>query len=235
MTHFGAMVCLPATDPGDVRAAIAAAMAPYDAETDSYEIGKGKWDRWRIEGEFLVRPAFADDPAIIREAVWPTGKARVYPPLRCDGGPVHMLDITAMRAMARETGRREWAEWSRLLARYPVARSSADLTAQHGTDGWKVYAAQPLVLAANEQPQGSPLYYAPFGSDPVKYFGYDEEVFLADCEARATSGWALVTLDGAWLDYDGFAGPARQFTRWQAAYLDELPGDAVLVRLSCHV
>lgn len=236
MTNFGAMVCLPATDPRDVRAAIAAVMAPYDAGTglDPDETGHGKWDHWMIDGEYLVQPAFADDPAIIRESAWPSGAARIYEPLRCDGGPVRMLDIAAMRTAARETGRREWAEWSSLLARYPVARSSDELKAEHGTGGWKVFAAQPLVRAAGKQPPGSPLHSAPFGSDPVKYFGDDEEVFLADCAARALSEWAVVTLDGAWLDYDGFAGPAREFTRCQAGYLDGLPGDAVIVRLSCH-
>lgn len=237
MTHFDALVCLPPTEPGDVRGAIAAAMAPYDAGTglDPEESGVGEWDRWFVDGNFLVRPPFDHDPAIIREPAWPSGEARVYEPLRCDGGPVRMLDIPAMRTAARERGRRDWAAWSTLLARYPRAQTLADLTARHGDGAWEAFAAQPLVRAVREQPPESPLHTAPFDNDPVEYFGDDEETFLAALAAAATNAYAVVTLDGDWLDYDSFAGPARDFTCWQADYVDELPADAVIVMLSCHI
>ncbi|MEU4097297.1 hypothetical protein [Streptomyces sp. NPDC026673] len=105
-------VCLPASAGSDVRAAVAAAVAPYDRNSNT-EPYQGEWDTWCLGGpgaEFTVLAGHEGDPRLIREPVGPRGETRRRQPSLCDGGPRGLLDFTSMRVDAAARAERAWRE-----------------------------------------------------------------------------------------------------------------------------
>ncbi|MFE1880988.1 hypothetical protein [Streptomyces diastatochromogenes] len=95
-------VCLPPDAGSDLRAALVAALAPYDMN-GTHEPYQGEWDQWRIGrpgAEFMVVPGHEGDPRLIRDTTSFRGEARAWVPELCDGGPRGLLDFAAMRARA---------------------------------------------------------------------------------------------------------------------------------------
>ncbi|MCZ0989250.1 hypothetical protein [Streptomyces diastatochromogenes] len=93
-------VCLPPDAGPDLRAAVAAALAPYDMN-GTHKPYQGEWDHWRIGcpgSEFMVVPGHEDDPRLIRDTEKFRGEVREWVPGLCDGGPRRLLDFGAMRA-----------------------------------------------------------------------------------------------------------------------------------------
>lgn len=106
MTKYGLTVCLPPTPPDGVRAALDAALRPFDHNlTDDWNPA-GEWDHWRVnageEWQFTVRPGYEADPRLIRTP----GDDPGLPALTCAGGPRGLLDFPATKAAAAVRERR---------------------------------------------------------------------------------------------------------------------------------
>lgn len=93
MTKFFTSVCLPPTAPRKVPQAIAATMAPYDANLTEEWNPVGHWGWWAIHSStgnaYLVLPPHEGDRRLVRASTVPRRKAKldVLGPLECYGGP----------------------------------------------------------------------------------------------------------------------------------------------------
>lgn len=245
MTKFYATVCLPPTTPQEVAEGVATAMAPYDINlTDDWN-PDGEWDWWAVhasEGQaYLVLPAYDGDPRLITSATVPAGVAELggLGPLECLGGPRGLLDFEAMRRRAARTHDALLAAWTELAGTHPPARPLTDFLARHEADpdGYSVADAkrehllQPLVQdVARRAVEGDPHFGTSFLlNDPIAYFARQHEEARRSAVESAVPGYALVTLDGTWLDgrADGYLAEANR-------YLDALDPEAVVLDLLCH-
>lgn len=245
MTKFFVTVCLPPTKPRKLPGAIAAVMAPYDLNlTDAWN-PVGHWDWWRIhtdaQSPYLVLPAHDGDRRLVTASTVPRRKAALdaLGPLECYGGPRGLLDLDAMRRRAARGHDALLAAWRELAALHPPARPLADFTARHTSDpdGYSLSDAkrehllQPLVQdVAQRAVAGDPHFDMSFLlNDPVAYFAQEQEESRQASVLCAVPGFALLALDGTWTDADtdGY---------WERAnsYLDDLPGETVVVDLLCH-
>lgn len=81
MTKFFATVCLPPTAPRKVPQAIAAAMAPYNANLTEEWNPVGHWDWWAIHSSagnaYLVLPPHDGDRRLVTASTVARGAARV--------------------------------------------------------------------------------------------------------------------------------------------------------------
>ncbi|GAA3453781.1 hypothetical protein [Dactylosporangium matsuzakiense] len=256
MSKFSVNVCLEPCPPGELPAALAAAMAPFDINLGDDWNEAGEWDWWRISaGEhcFTVRPGYDGDPRLIHG----DGDRK---PLRCDGGPRGLLDFEATRRRAVEQARARWEaeqrDFERLVADHPPARPLTAFLARHEAepDGYPRetaiadHHAQPLIATLNHQrlwPRYPNLALWVLGpnTDPITHYTRDPEPVFAAAAAWAVTTYALLTVDGRWLtrerpgpfgerqaDEDADTAYARRCT----AYLDDLPPDHIVVRLHCH-
>ncbi|WP_371657340.1 hypothetical protein [Streptomyces sp. NBC_00280] len=97
-------VCLPPDAHQDLRAAIEAAMAPFDMNGD-HEPYQGEWDQWwlgRPGEEFDVLPGHEADPRLVRAPRDASGEPRHWTRGQCDGGPRGLLDFQGMRTRAAQ-------------------------------------------------------------------------------------------------------------------------------------
>ncbi|MFD8209671.1 hypothetical protein ACFV2S_25145 [Streptomyces sp. NPDC059695] len=226
-------VCLPPCEPHEVREALAAAMAPfaYDAQFGKPdEEWQGEWDYWLVDAygwDFTVRPGHEDDPRIVRDA-----DARPRPRSLCDGGPKGLLDLDTGRAVAaREAGER-WDAWRVFAAGFPPSLPYAHFARRAAEDPGCTqdrvvadFGAQPVIRALDQDPSLEER----FTWDPVAWFGEDRAAFVARAEADVLPSFALLTLDGVWLD-----GSSHQANVRFNAYVDGLPDSTLLVRVMYH-
>ncbi|MEU8927602.1 hypothetical protein AB0D10_42980 [Kitasatospora sp. NPDC048545] len=246
-------VCLPPTPPGGVTAAIAAAMAPYDYDFEEQPGGpawQGEWDSWHVYGGhdgdgFPVSPADEADPRLIFEPTLPNGAVRQRTPSRWDGGPRALLDFDAARAPVAARAAEHWRAWQEFtegfppavpfdvfaerarqdLAGYPVARARAD------------YYGQPLITAANDSAEVCGLF--PRLTDPLHHFRGTRAEFIRRETAQVVPTNHLLTLDGQWIDgtvedWGRRIGRSGDYHLFADAYLENLPGDCLVVRLRFH-
>ncbi|MBR7839485.1 hypothetical protein KDL01_39885 [Actinospica durhamensis] len=254
MTKFRVNVCLKPCATHEVNAALAAAMAPFDMNLSDDFNPHGEWDWWRIEAEpghrFTVKPEHNGDPRLIyadddRE------------PLRCDGGPRGLLDFDATRRQAVDQARAEWQaeqlDFRRLLADHPPAQPLTAFLARHNADpeGYPREQAvadhhtQPLVRALNHRSAWD--RYPNLGvwalgpdSDPITRYTRGPQPEIDEAAAWAVTRYALLTLEGEWIDptrlgsfaepHPGEAAPAA-YARQSSTYLDGLHEDCVIVTL----
>jgi hypothetical protein len=264
VSHFHVSVCLLPTPHRGIKAALAAALAPFDINSPAEGNPAGQWDRWHIgagEKRFASKPEYDGDPRLIRERFWPGGGVRDQVPLQCDGGPRALLDFDATRANAIADARRKWLaeqrDWERLVSLNAPAQPLTAFLTRHRADpeGYPRDRAvadhhrQPLIRALNHRPADG-LSYPNLAiwvlgpdSDPVTYYTRDPEADLARAAAWAISTYALITADGQWIDnhHRGPFGAALHgedvsgaYARHATAYLDSLDGDCVVVRVRCH-
>lgn len=265
MGQFYVSVCLPATPRPEVKGALAAALAPFDMNTPAGGNPDGRWDRWHIgagESRFASKPEYDGDPRLIRERFWPGGGIREQVLLQCDGGPRALLDLDATRSNAVADARREWVaeqrDWERLVSLNPPAHPLTVFLARHRADpeGYPREQAvadhhsQPLIRALNARRGDDPYCYPNLAiwvlgpdSDPVTYYTRDPDADLAAAAAWAVPTYALITVDGQWIDVD-HPGPfatalpgedaSGAYARHATAYLDSLDGGCVIVRIRCH-
>jgi hypothetical protein len=264
MSHFSVSVCLPPTSPQELRGALEAAMAPFDINASEDWNPDGQWDRWRIdagdEDRFAVRPEYDGDPRLIFRAAYPNGDPRDQLALRCDGGPRGLLDFDASREAAVGRARARWhaeqADFARLLADHPPAEPLTAFLERHNrsSGGYPLkqavadHHAQPLVRALNHRSAWDRyphlgLWVLGPDSDPISRFTRDPQSDLEEAAVWAVATFALLTLDGQWIDAEwpeAFAkalpgeSPRAAYARQAAAYLEELDEDCVIVRLYCH-
>lgn len=245
MTKFFATVCLPPTAPRKVPRAIAAAMAPYDANLTEEWNPVGHWDRWAIhssaDNAYLVLPPYDGDRRLVTASTVPRRRAELHAlgPRECYGGPRGLLDFDGMRRRAARSHDALLAAWSELTAIHPPARPLAEFLARHESDPERYsladakeqHLAQPLVQdVAQRAVAGDPHFGMSFLlNDPVAYFAQEHEEARLWAVRCAVPGFALVTLDGAWTDAD-------TDDHWDQAnrYLDGLDADAVVLDVLCH-
>ncbi|MEU4087051.1 hypothetical protein [Streptomyces aureus] len=245
MTKFHATVCLPPTAPRKIPQAVAAAMAPYDMNlTDDWN-PVGEWDWWAFHSSpgngYLVLPRHDGDRRLVTASTVPRRKAKLdrLGPLECYGGPRGLLDFAGMRERAAREHDALLAAWTELTAIHPPARPLAEFLARHEADP-EVYSqadakrehlAQPLVQdVAQRAVAGDPHFGMSFlVNDPLAYFAQEHDESRLWAVQSAVPGFALITLDGTWLD-------AERDGHWEQAnhYLDTLDDEAVVLDLLCH-
>ncbi|WP_445269895.1 hypothetical protein [Streptomyces sp. DSM 41634] len=245
MSKFFATVCLPPTAPRKVPRATAAAMAPYDTSSTREGNPVGRWDSWAIHSSagsaYLVLPPHDGDRRLVTASTVPRRKARldVLGPLECHGGPRGLLDFDGMRTRAARSHDALLAAWTELTVVHPPAQPLADFLARHeadperysAADARKDHLAQPLVQeVAQRAVAGDPHFGMSFlVNDPVAYFAQDHAEARLRSVQCAVPGFALVTLDGSWMD-------ASTDGHWERAnrYLDDLDAEAVVLDVLCH-
>lgn len=264
MGKFYLNVCLPPTAPRKLRAALDAAMAPFDINLADEWNPDGEWDWWHIytgEGSrFAVRPEYDGDPRLIHESTYPSGQPRDRQPLLCDGGPRALLDFEATKAHAVDQARARWQaeqqDFARLLADHPPAKPLTVFLDRHRANpsGYpreqaiSDHHAQPLVSALNhhsawERYPHLGLWVLGPDSDPISHFTRDPQPDVDLAEAWALTATALLTLDGQWIEANR-PGPfvnarsgedaSAAYARHTTAYLEGLDGDSIIVQLLCH-
>ncbi|MBM7442453.1 hypothetical protein [Streptomyces sp. HB132] len=245
MTKFFVTVCLPPTAPRKLPRAIAAAMAPYDANLTEGWNPVGHWDRWAIHSSpgnaYLVMPQHDGDRRLVTASTVPRRKAALdaLGPLECHGGPRGLLDFDRMRERAASTHDALLAAWTELTAAHPPARPLSDFAARHDAEPGRYsladaradHLAQPLVQdVARRAVAGDPHFDTSFlTGDPVAYFAQEHEEARLWAVRCAVPGFALVRLDGSWADADTDG-------HWERAnrYLDGLDPETVVLDLLCH-
>jgi hypothetical protein len=262
VSQFRVSVCLPPSSPGKVKAALTAALAPFDMNRPEEGNPDGHWDWWHIgagDDRFAVKPPHDGDPRLIHQQDWPGGAPRERLPLRCDGGPRALLDFEAMRANviagARSSWQAEQQDWQRLAAGHPPALPLTAFLARHHADpqgytreqATADHHSQPLIQALNHRPRDRypnlAIWILGPSSDPISYYTRDPQPGLDLAAAWAIATFALLTTDGQWIEA-GQPGPfghalpgedrSAAYARQATAYLDGLDGDYVVVRLLCH-
>lgn len=240
MTKFHLNVCLPPTDPPRLRAALDAAMAPFDMNLSDEWNPRGEWDWWHIDAgddsRFAVRPAHDGDPRLIHQPTHPSGSPRDRQPLRCDGGPRGLLDFDATRAHAADRARAgahaRQRDFARLVADHPPAEPLTAFLARHRADpaGYPRARAvadhhgQPLVKALNhrsawERYPALGLWVLGPDSDPITHLTRDPRADVELAEAWALATAALLTVDGRWIE------PDRPATRVPGTGTEGPPGE----------
>ena len=257
MAKFRVNVCLRPTATADVNATLAAAMAPFDINlTDDWN-PVGEWDWWRVDAgpgyRFAVIPGHEGDPRLIHGDDVPE-------PLHCDGGPRGLLDFDAMRRQAIDRAHAEWQarqrDFRKLVADHPPAQPLTAFVARHAVDT-KGYPreqavadhhAQPLVRALNhrtawERYPSLGVWVLGPNSDPITRFAGDPQPDMDRVVAWAVTTFALLTLEGQWIEpvqlgpfaeiQDGEDADSA-YSRQYSDYLDNLDEDCIIVRLLCH-
>ncbi|PRY17654.1 hypothetical protein [Pseudosporangium ferrugineum] len=112
-----------------------------------------------------------------------------------------------MSAAAVADGQELWAAWQESVRRHPAARPLDELRSQYpdAQQARAAYDAQPLIREVqgrrrNEHDVLSRAWIS--GVDEVGYFGYDQQRFLDGRAQMAVTTYALLTMDGRWLDMD---------------------------------
>jgi hypothetical protein len=236
---FFVTVCVPAERGADVPDAVRELLAPYDMRDQP----DGRWDWYTIRGDLPVRPEYDGHPLLVHNPVWPNGEPRAREPLRCDGGPVRMLDVAARRAEVASLARARWRAWQELAQRLPPAEPLSALLDRHATaeEARRAHLAQPLVQeVAQRAVRGDALFPTRFAvEDPVAHFGDDTEDDYVDAVADfADFTFALLTTDGRWYDEltvrDDGERDLAAYRRLRATCLDKLADDAFRVSVLCH-
>ncbi|MFT9671627.1 hypothetical protein ACMZ5F_29730 [Streptomyces rhizosphaericola] len=229
-------VCLPPCAPGEaLDRAIAEAMAPFDMnrQDDLPGSGDGEWDYWYIASgwEFAVRPGYEDDPRIVRD-----GEEKNEPRLgdRCAGGPKALLNLDADRVAVAEEAARRWEAWQEFSAGYPAALPAHHFWARVRLDPQQRYSFEQARAEYESQPLIRAVYADPvlrerFGDDPVQFILPDRDAYVAEQYADVLPTWALLTLDGRWIE-----GGTQEYHAAFNAYLDRLPDATMLVRVLYH-
>ncbi|MEU9335636.1 hypothetical protein AB0D49_21030 [Streptomyces sp. NPDC048290] len=240
MTREVLTVCLTPVERGSLRHAIAAAMAPFDRNSEDEDRASGEWDHWWLgspRAQFWIRPGCEDDPRLIHD-IEPSraGQSSTAAPGRCCGGPLELLDIARQRSLADGESDQLWKTWESISAVFPPARSltaflaeDPDATIQHAGRAWQRYAAQPLIRALLDDHE----LYAAFG-DWTEADGapIDRDRFRRRTSDESLACDALLTLDGRWL-----APPSpseRDYARHYCVAIEDLPADTVLVNVTYH-
>jgi hypothetical protein len=204
-----------------------------------------KWDYWRIGGRWGGRFPYRQEHAadIIRpERGWDSPE--VIMPMRCDGGPKRALDLDALREEKAVQARKEWQGYRDLVAGTPDAIPWAEFRAMLDTlPGYTIdrareeYHSQPRVQAIKK----SDFRYH---DDPVAEFAIPVDLYAEKARAQAIPGFAMLTLDGRWMAPGRMgwfaATDATDSTRIgyleaANAYIGQLPDDAWLIAVDCHI
>lgn len=173
--------------------------------------------------------------------------------LWCDGGPRGLLDFDAMRDHAAAKADAEYDVWDQFWTGLPAEvrepakpwshfRTIMQAEGRRGEDAKVLrdaYHAQPWLRAARQHPKLDAVWDC-----PLDRYGIGREAFVANARADALPGWALLTLDGEWIEAGkmGWWGMSDSTDDSGAAYreaanryLDELDPEALIVTVDVHI
>lgn len=207
---------------------------------------ESKWDWWQIGGRWGGRFPYRQKHAgevIPAEPHWSSDHAAV-PARHCDGGPVRALDLEKMREDAAKKAREQYAEYLAAVAGTPEALPwsvfTDNISEGNGYDigqAREEYHSQPRIKALQESPD-----FGPFRDN--EDFQMPEDLYVERARARAVPGWAVLTMDGRWMERGQMgwwglndATENSSIGYWEAAnaYIGSLPGDAWLISVDCHI
>jgi len=254
MTHFPVVVCVD--DPHDLDAAL----APFDENLyepcqdcqdgnscpheDCGVNPQAKWDWWVTGGRWGGYFPYRDEHAglIIKpEERWSSPELK---PGYCDGGPKLALDLDRMRAEQMAKARDVYAEWEKVTAGTPDALPWRVFMQNISEgNGYTIdqargeYHAQPRIVAIRDTDF---RWY----DDPVEEFGVSEDLYVERARARAVPGWAILTVDGRWMEQGNMgwfgwndATEGSRIGYWEVAnaYIESLPDSTFLICVDCHI
>lgn len=234
----------------------------YDVEDDqpaytwSTYSPKSKWDWWVIGGRWRARltPALGADPADVlmaddRSYPFPFLDEETKDRKGVNGGRKRALDLQLMREVAYGKACTEWREVMDRL-------KDEDLTA------YASWASLVEKVKDDNDPQGIDTARATYHSQPVclvmkalypdqfevpgaeEFFTLTEEEYGRKAAAAAVPGFAYIDLEGEWHEpgHMGWFAMSTDTDESRAEYhakvnaaVDELPDDAILVSLDCHI
>lgn len=206
------------------------------------------WDWWVIGGRwlgyFVVKPEHDGDARLIKgEPGTFDNKAE---PGRVDGGPRGLLDFEALRnAQATEAGEL-YDRWTKLVDGMAEAQPWSYFLAQRDADPQRYsidlarthYGAQDRVRAARTSE------FFRWANDPIAEFEVGRETYTRMAAEGAVPGYALLDLEGTWqapgrMGWFGMSsddeGDRAAYNARANTYLDELPDDAWVVVVDCHI
>lgn len=245
----------PADDPDrlyvDHETAYQLGKTNLDGRCDEWEIG----GRWR--GHFRVKPDAVNDQRLInkRAFIEPDNPTRTS--FCCDGGPLNLLDLDAMRTEALKYATRAYRKWEQIVRGTPPALGMNHYAKRYLSDpkGYpfeqaeKDYYSQPRITAiarheASEEPPLTFLHLTPDNDIVIQLFQEGEDVIRANAVATVRVGFALLTLDGTWLwlgwpggfeslDFPEFLHHMNTYHHDASAYLDSLSDNDRLIAVDC--
>lgn len=209
---------------------------------------RSKWDWWTIGGRwsqhFHVQDGHDCADLIRGERNGRTPPRTHADRGRADGGRRRALDFEATRTAASAAAGELFDEWTAIVDGLPEAqpwayfRDRVDAAAYTIDQARRDYGEQPRVVAARKSEKFR------WSSDIVGRFAPGREAFVQEAVEEAVPGFALLDLDGKWSEPGqmGWFGlstdteETRTAYRKQAnAYLDQLPDDAWIVVVDCHI
>lgn len=219
------VVCLPSEARGDLRAALAEALAPFESVTGGG--WRDVWDWWAVRGGsdgngFRPLPGFEGDPRLIHDDPRYDGELLPSLPGMCAGGPRGLLDPAEFRAMSERLAMLEawagdaWDAWQQLAPAHPpvLPLSAFRVPADGGRPArplpqiWEEFTAQPVWRAFAAHPlsrmpelETRLRHWRPDQGDLVQALCGGRE----DFRRRMIDGFLqpdVLTLDGWWI-YDG--------------------------------
>lgn len=211
---------------------------------------RSKWDWYQVGGRwsdyFVHRAESVTDPRlIVGEKSW-SNKGEPRKPYRCDGGPRELLDFEALRDAKGLEAAAKYDKWTALIDGLPAAKPWAYFRDQHAAtpDAYMIdraredYHAQPVYQAANASEDFR------WFTDVIGHFDHSRDEHIDIARTGAVPGYALLTLDGQWIEagemgWFGMSGETEdsraEYLKCANSYLDDLPGDTVLVAVDCHI
>ncbi|NUQ99156.1 MAG: hypothetical protein HOY79_22240 [Streptomyces sp.] len=209
---------------------------------------KSKWDWWVIGGRWLgyfaVKPERDGDPRLI------VGRPGTFDntaePRRVDGGPCALLDFGALRKIKATEAGDVYDRWTALVNGLPEAQPWSQFVERYQGDkeGYPIdrartdYGSQPRVQAALQSKDFR------FWDDVIGEFAVDRDTYTLRAAEAAVPGFSLLDLEGRWLEPGrmGWFGMSSDtddsrlvYNARANAYLDDLPEDAWVVVVDCHI
>lgn len=219
-THF--LVCLHPKLANYLETNARAAMNSLRKGYDRHEITSGRYTQ-----HFLLRdPQTHTDPRVIQEDGTDAG--------RCAGGPIGLLDLTAMRDHAAAKAAEVYDAWAVATADMPPARPWAQYVEDSGDSfrNLQSFRAQPQVkiMASIMDPRRVQR------SEEAALVALDRDAFIARARLRAVPGDRLRTVDKKWTvdpaflnDDDAIETGSTAYYQHVNDYLDQLAPDYLLV------
>lgn len=228
----------------------------YDEQSDrAYSMSTynpaSKWDYWRVggrwAGRFPVVPGAGAEDIVKSERSWDGPKPkRGY----CDGGRKRALGLPRLRAEAVVKAEADWNEYAAVTFGTPEAtpwRLLVEKVDQSGNGGYSIDEArrdfhnQPRIQALR---QSETFKFWDGAHDLFESMTRDE--YAARQATRAVVGYALLdaAVDGGWMapgrmGWFGMStedeGEYRDYAKRANDFIDQLPDDAWLVIVDCHI
>ena len=214
---------------------------PDGLESQSTYNPRSKWDWYvvggRWSGYWPVKPAFHGAPELIRGEAGAFNEPVVTPD-RADGGPKHMLDLTALEVETAADAQRviEWVQARKVAELPPLPPEDA------GRDAYQAWWRTPAVEALETDNRDSPLGWSAAPRD-VHLAATDPEAYLAEKVRVNFPTWALLTPEG-WAERGdmGFWGMSdktpeseERFADIYREIIEHTPDDWYLIVVDVHI